>query len=129
VADPTSAADFYIVDFSSRAKTGQDLDIAAPGSWVVGPYQYTMGKTSYYFLGGTSMASPHVAGTVALMAQKKNALTASEAETLLESSAVYLAPGCLTVRQPSGVSKEFCWEADATGAGLLDASAALLATL
>ncbi len=127
VADPTSAADFYITDFSSRAKTGQDLDIAAPGSWVVGPYQYTMGKTSYYFLGGTSMSSPHVAGTVALMAQKKNALTASEAETILESSAIYLAPGCLTVRQPSGVSLEFCWEADATGAGLLDALAALAA--
>ena len=32
VADPTSAADFYIVDFSSRAKTDQDLDIAAPGT-------------------------------------------------------------------------------------------------
>ena len=74
------------------------------------------------------MASPHVAGTVALMAQKKNALTASEAETILEGSAVYLAPGCLTVRQPSGASLEFCWEADATGAGLLDAFAALLAT-
>ena len=95
-ADPTNPADFYIADSSSRAITGQDLDIAAPGTWVVGPYQYQMGKTSYYFLGGTSMASPHVAGTVALMAQKKNALTASEAETILEGSAIYLAPGCLT---------------------------------
>ena len=35
VAEPTRAADFYIADFSSRAKTGQDLDVVAPGSWVV----------------------------------------------------------------------------------------------
>ncbi len=128
VADPTNAADFYIADFSSRAKTGQDLDIAAPGTWIVGPYQYTMGKTSYYFLGGTSMASPHVAGTVALMAQKYSALTAAQAEGILETSAVPMAPGCLSVRQPSGAYVEFCWEADATGAGLLNALAALLAT-
>jgi subtilisin family serine protease len=128
VADPTNAADFYIADFSSRELADQDLDIAAPGTWVVGPYQYQMGKTSYYFLGGTSMASPHVAGTVALMAQKNAALTASQAESILEGSAIYLAPGCLNVRQPSGAYLNICWGADATGAGLLDALAALLAT-
>jgi len=38
VADPTIADHFYITDFSSRAQADQDLDIAAPGSWVVGPY-------------------------------------------------------------------------------------------
>jgi len=36
VADPTNAADFYITDFSSREHAGQQLDVAAPGSWVVG---------------------------------------------------------------------------------------------
>ncbi|HEV8254245.1 MAG TPA: S8 family serine peptidase, partial [Vicinamibacteria bacterium] len=60
VRDPTRAADFYITDFSSREKAGQDLDVAAPGSWVVGPFQLQSGQTSYFFLGGTSMASPHV---------------------------------------------------------------------
>ena len=39
VADPTTASHFYINNFSSRAKAQQDLDVAAPGSWVVGPYQ------------------------------------------------------------------------------------------
>jgi len=60
VADPANPADYYITDFSSRALTGQDLDVAAPGSWVVGPYQVNSGQTSYYFLSGTSMASPFI---------------------------------------------------------------------
>ena len=92
VADPTDAADFYITDFSSRELAGQDLDVAAPGSWVVGPYQVNSGQTSYYFLGGTSMASPHVAGIVALMAQKDPTLTASEVETILEIQCHRTAP-------------------------------------
>ena len=128
VPDPTNAADFYITDFSSRAKAGQDLDVAAPGSWVVGPYQTNNGQISYYYLGGTSMASPHVAGIVALMAQKHPSLTAAEAEGYLESSAIPLPAGCRNVPQPSGTTAEFCWGDDATGAGLATADAALTAT-
>jgi hypothetical protein len=37
VADPTNPNDFYITDFSSREKPGQDLDVAAPGSWTAVP--------------------------------------------------------------------------------------------
>ena len=99
VPDSTNPADFYIADFSSRANAGQDLDVAAPGSWVVGPYQTNSGKTSYYFLGGTSMASPHVAGIVALMAEARPELTPSAAESLLEGSAKKMVRGCYV---PSG---------------------------
>ncbi len=127
VPDPTNPEDYYITDFSSRALSGQDLDVAAPGSWIVGPYQ-TDGQISYYFLGGTSMASPHVAGIVALMAQKDPALTAPDAEGILESSAVALPPGCRTVFNPDGTSSNICWGSDATGAGLATADAALAAT-
>lgn len=127
VADPTDAEDFYITDFSSRQLAGQDLDVAAPGSWVVGPYQLQNGKTSYFYLGGTSMSSPHVAGIVALMAQKSPALTAAEAESILEASAIPLPAGCRTVMTPYGISEQYCWEADATGAGLVNAKAALAA--
>jgi subtilisin family serine protease len=128
VSDPTDPNQFYMTDFSSRALPGQDLDVAAPGSWVVGPYQLQSGKISYYYLGGTSQASPHVAGIVALMAQKNPNLTAAQAEFILESTAIYLAPGSLTVMTPWGVSETFTWGADATGAGLVDGAGALFAT-
>jgi subtilisin family serine protease len=127
VAEPTSAKDFYIADFSSRAKAGQDLDVVAPGSWVVGPYQLQSGKTSYFFLSGTSMASPHVAGIVALMAQKKSTLTAIQAEGILQDVALNMAAGCAKVAEP-GATVEQCWEGDATGHGLVTATAALKAT-
>ncbi len=128
VTDPIDSADYYITDFSSRELSGQDLDVAAPGSWIVGPYKINSGnRLSYYFLGGTSMASPHVAGIVALMAQKNNALTATEAEEILEDSATSLEPGCRNVSAPSGVVENICWDADATGAGLATADAALAA--
>jgi len=128
VADPTNPDDFYITDFSSRALPGQDLDVAAPGSWVVGPYQVNSGQTSYYYLGGTSMASPHVAGTVALMLQKDPALTARQAERILQGAAIPLPPGCRTVNDGSGSDVDYCWRANATGSGLLDAAAALAVT-
>jgi subtilisin family serine protease len=128
VPEPTSAADYYIADFSSRAREGQDLDVAAPGSWVVGPYQVNSGHLSFYFLGGTSMASPHVAGIVALMAQKSPTLTAGQAERILEGSAIPLPAGCRTIQNPDGSTSSVCWGADATGAGLVAADAALAAT-
>jgi subtilisin family serine protease len=113
VADPTNPDDFYITDFSSRELQGQDLDVAAPGSWVVGPYQLQMGQPSYYYLGGTSQAAPHVAGAVALMAQKKPGLTAGEAESIIEGTAIVMP----------------AWGEHETGAGLLDAAAALASTI
>ncbi len=125
VPDPTNADDFYITDFSSRALAGQDLDVAAPGSWIVGPYQVNSGQISYYFLGGTSMSSPHVAGIVALMLQKDPSLTANDAELALEDSAIPLPAGCRDIIDPNVGLTEVCWEADATGAGLATADAAL----
>jgi subtilisin family serine protease len=129
VTDPTDPNDFYITNFSSRAIGTQDLDVAAPGSWCVGPYQFNSGSSSgsisYYYLGGTSMASPHVAGIVALMAQKKPSLSAAEAESALETSAIYLAPGSRTIVDPNVGSVLVSWGADATGAGLATADAAL----
>jgi len=121
------AAQSYITDFSSRQKPGQDLDVAAPGSWVVGPYQTQSGNTSFFFLGGTSMASPHVAGIAALMMQKNPTLDQTYVESILQATAIPLAPGCRTVVDPNVGPTEFCWGPDATGAGLATANAALQA--
>jgi subtilisin family serine protease len=128
VAEPTAASDFYITDFSSRALAGQDLDVAAPGSWVVGPFQLQQGKLSFFFLGGTSMASPHVAGIAALMAQNHTSLTGPQAEAILEASAIPLPAGSRTITNPDGSTTVMTWAADATGAGLATANAAVAAT-
>ena len=129
VPEPTDDGDFYISAISSRAKAGQDLDVAAPGSWVVGPFQLQRGTASYFPLGGTSAAAPHVTGTVALMLQNDPSLTQADAESILEGHAIPLGPGCRTViPAPGASSAQICWGADATGAGLLDAAAAVAAT-
>jgi subtilisin family serine protease len=127
VPDPFDPQNFYITDFSSRAKTGQDLDVAAPGSWIVGPYQNNSGKISYYYLGGTSMSSPHVAGIVALMAQKLPSLHQTQAETILEDAAYALPAGTRTIYY-GGIASEISWGDDASGAGFITADEALSQT-
>jgi subtilisin family serine protease len=120
---PENTSEVYIANFSARKKTGQDLDVVAPGAWVVGPYQTNQSnQMSLFFLSGTSMASPHVAGIVALMAQQNKTLTAPQAESILENNATPLARGCATVIRES---EEQCWDTDATGSGFITATAAL----
>lgn len=132
VAEPTIPLDFYITDFSSRDLVdsddpviNHDLDIAAPGSWIVGPYTVNQGSYGYYYLGGTSMACPHVAGAVALMLEKDPSLTAYEAEQLLQNTAIPLEPGSRTIYNSSGQITEISWESNASGHGLLDVPALL----
>lgn len=127
VPDPTDPDDFYITDFSSRELANQDLDVVAPGSWIVGSYQVNSGQLGYYYLGGTSMASPHVAGVVALMAQKDPALTAPDAESILEATAIGMAPGTLEVTDPTYGLIPISWGGDAIGFGIVNAAAALTA--
>ncbi|HEX2451108.1 MAG TPA: S8 family serine peptidase [Gemmatimonadales bacterium] len=94
VPDPYDQANFYINDFSSEpdpTPTGftepQDLDVAAPGSWVVGPYQLNQGNPAYFFVGGTSQATAHVTGIVALILQKNPSLSPAAVEDILEDAA------------------------------------------
>ena len=124
----TYADNFYIAPFSSRARTGQDLDVAAPGTWVVGPFQTNSGQLSYFFLGGTSMASPHVAGIAALMAQKNPGLTGPAVEAIMEAAAIPLPAGSRTIRNPGGSTSTVSWGNNASGAGLITADAALNGT-
>lgn len=125
VPEGASPSEYYIAGFSSRELAGQDLDVVAPGAWIVGPYQLQSGKTSYFFLSGTSMSSPHVAGIAALMMQKNPGLAQGAVETLLEGAAQPMGADCETVNEPSGPASIVCWGADATGAGFITADAAL----
>ena len=130
VADPTKSRDVYVSDFSAREKPGQDLDVLAPGSWIVGPYlAYGAAHPpiwangipgEYYYLGGTSMATPHVAGLVALMLEKNDLLEQGSVERILERTALKIPAGSAVVDH-----EEVTWGSDATGSGLVQANRAL----
>ena len=128
VPDPTNPSDFYIAEFSSRQLNGQDLDVAAPGAWIVGPYQLNAGQITYGIPSGTSMAAPHVAGIVALMLQKNPTLSQARVEAILEGTAIPIPPGSRQITDPDLGSITVSWGADATGKGLITADGALKAT-
>ena len=83
-----------VASFSSRGPRGYDSklkpEITAPG---VAIYAALMGSTSYgTSLDGTSMASPHVAGTAALVRQAHPDWTVEEVKAAIMSTAVDLDP-------------------------------------
>lgn len=83
----------YLTDFSSRAnkalgQSWKDLDVAAPGAAIRGPYKgYGTGQWAYYAVWGTSQAAPHVSGTAALVAQTHPNLMQAEMESILKKAA------------------------------------------
>ncbi len=139
-----------IPPFSAWELPGQDLDVLAPGFAVPLPGPVGgggIGRVDYSFGGGTSFASPHIAGIAALMLQKNPGLTAAQIEEILENTAFPLPPGCrsniiLPVLGPGHwwsfrwvdfaniffLNVTVCWNASQAGHGLVQADAALAAT-
>lgn len=150
----------YISYFSSREYVNPifsgytvELDVVAPGSWVLGPYPGdTFGfqhipwwakglpwnpntpPPNYWYVGGTSMSTPHVSGVIALMLQKDPTLVQPDVEAILKTSATPLPTAILGypfafnwARWPTGDILAFLWSADATGAGITQADAAIAA--
>lgn len=93
----------YLAEFSGRpnAALGQswkDLDVCAPGCYVVGPYKPNAAwsgtawvnigaAAAYYGLWGTSMAAPHVAGVAAIVAQYYPSFNQADMEYVLKKAA------------------------------------------
>ena len=150
VADPTAASDVYVADFSSREYAGQDLDVLAPGTWVRGPFPGTPGYRrtpwwangksgigNFFYVGGTSMAAPHVTSAAALLLQKDPTLTQAKVETILESTALPIpssgSPSVYDISPTAGFYTK-SWDTDcggtpcdAVGSGLLQVDKALAA--
>ena len=108
---------------ASYADVGSQAAISAPGGDGLGIYSLSNTGTtfpaadSYAMKQGTSMATPHVAGVVALMLSVKSSLTPAQVKSYLQSSARAFPAG--TYCTTSGIG--LC------GSGLLDATEALYA--
>lgn len=87
---------------SSFSNFGAKIDVSAPGSGIWSTLNNGVsapGAEAYASYSGTSMASPHVAGTVALVQSRRLALalplyTPAQVEALLKSTAYALSGTC-----------------------------------
>jgi serine protease len=104
---------------ASYSNYGANVDVAAPGGdtasgqangilSTLNSGSTTPGSDSYAYYQGTSMASPHVAGVVALMLSKNPSLTPDQVESRLKSTARAFPATC-----------------SQCGAGIVNASAAV----
>jgi len=151
--DDELVGEVYISEFSSREGEDQELDVVAPGSWVRGPYPGTPGYAhlpwwsqgwgslmgwnpgNYYYVGGTSMATPHVAGIAALMLEIDPGLSQNEVEGILKSTALHIPSDTMDIVDFDSDIGSWAWvtvgweDPEATGAGLVQADQAILSVL
>ncbi|MEM2130287.1 MAG: S8 family serine peptidase [Candidatus Bathyarchaeia archaeon] len=141
----------YVTDWSGRENddrvTGynQELDVLAPGSWVRGPLPGYPGYNhipwwapgwgwirappnlvNFYYVGGTSMATPHVAAVAALMLEKNPTLNQADVESILKNTALTIPAGSMEIYDFDHW-QTFTWDTSATGDGLVQADQAVAA--
>ncbi|WLD93271.1 carboxypeptidase regulatory-like domain-containing protein [Alkalihalobacillus sp. AL-G] len=93
------ATDIYdqVASFSSRGpvfwedENGNQIrlfkpDVSAPGHQIYSAWPVDLGEGKYVTISGTSMATPHVTGAIALLEQANPDLTVEEVKNLLKST-------------------------------------------
>ena len=149
--DTYTRSDDLVASYSSKGPTYIDMtvkpDIVAPGNLVVsllapgstlanafpedivGPSFYSpnaTGPAAYLRLSGTSMATPVVSGTVALMLEKDPTLSPDTVKARLMKTAGKTFPVSSIATDPTtGLSYTDYYDVFTIGAGYLDAAAAL----
>jgi len=117
-----SATGGLISSFSSyglAADLSLKPDIGAPGGSIYSTY--VMEKSDYATLGGTSMASPHVAGSVALLLEAHPKISSQAVRRILQNSAD---PAVWSLNPGSGLLDSVHRQ----GAGMVDIDDTILAT-
>jgi serine protease AprX len=92
MADPSDRG-FFLASFSSRGTTADGRvkpDIVAPGYNITAPRANT--SNGYVSYSGTSMASPFVAGTAALIQDANPTLTPTQIKSMMTTTAVEFGP-------------------------------------
>jgi subtilisin family serine protease len=132
--DGTMGVPFYFLDptivnaqtdFTSQGPTDVDFrvkpDLMAPGGNVISsiPVSYCGGDPCFAFLSGTSMASPHLAGTAAVVRAAHPNWTAEQVRSAITNTAVQ------GVVDASGKPGTVETDVNIVGAGLADVDAAL----
>lgn len=121
----------FLEDFSARpnkdlGQDWKDLDVCAPGAAVVGPYKpYFSTALAYYYLWGTSMATPHVSGIAAIVAQEYPHILQADMEWALKKAAVRLPLASDGAYALDSTPWWFYWNDHDYGSGWLQADNAL----
>jgi len=131
----TGTRDGELSDFSSRGRQGDPVnypDISAPGDTITAacftfqPVCATgldpTGAPYYSTISGTSMASPHVTGAIALILQARPNLTPAQVEDVIQDSAHKFTAGGPYEADPQNSGGTTSFD---KGAGLLDTAATL----
>lgn len=121
----------FLEDFSSRpnkdlGQSWRDLDVCTPGAAVVGPYKpYFSTIIAYYYLWGTSMATPHVSSIAAIVAQRYPNIDQLNMEWILKKAAVSLPLASDGAYALDPTPWLFYWNDHDYGSGWLQADEAL----
>ncbi len=102
MADPGEKG-FYLASFSSRGPTADGRtkpDVCAPGVSITAAKAGSV--NGYVSYSGTSMATPFVAGTIALMLSARPSLLPSEVKSILLTNAIDWGPSGKDVEYGSG---------------------------